>query len=169
MGSQSASSARTARSFSAPRAAERGPAAASVSAWSRLGGEPHGRLGGRGGARGAGQQTLGGLELTPLVGAHRGGEVRARRRRALAPAALLGQPHRLRAELLGAAQLAAQQVHERELREAVHRDLLVALLAGERERLLQVRRGGHGVARPQPRGPEVGEREAAQRRPAVVR
>ncbi len=35
MGSQSASSARIARSFSAPRAAERGPAAASASAWSR--------------------------------------------------------------------------------------------------------------------------------------
>ncbi len=57
----------------------------------QVGGEPHGRLGSGGGARGAGQQTLGALELAPLVGAQRGGEVRARRRRALAPAALLGQ------------------------------------------------------------------------------
>ena len=159
VGAQSASSPRTARQLQRPASSRARPRGGERERLKQLGGEPHGRLGGGRGTCGAGQQTLGGLELAPLVGAP---PRQARYAHAAAGPShrprCLARPHSLRAELLGAAQLAAHQVHERELGQAVHRDLLVALLGGERERLLQVGRGGERVTGPQLRGPQVGER-----------
>jgi len=132
--------------------------------------EPHGRLGGVGRGRGAGQQSLGALELPQLVGASGRRQVGAGCRGALAPATLLGQLHRACAALVCLCQLAAQHVDDRQLREAVECDLLVLVLGCERERLVQVGDGSlHVAAAPQQRGAELTQREAAKRGPAVAR
>jgi hypothetical protein len=115
------------------------------------------------------EELDGGVELAVSVGDGSAHEIRASRGGSVGGAAPLRELHTQLAALVCARQPSTQEIDDAELGEAAQDQVLAPVLASQRERLLEVARGRGEVARPQMHRSEVGEREAAKRRPFLAR